>query len=442
MNLRDMLNSIEEASPMAYDDPQTAEKPVIEPKQSQVAQRSAKAQGTRTSEFNHGEFNKFMMTNYPKVTFGMLATGNNLIAYQNKYLNSMKGGVEETIDLDERELSEVISDISHDVLKKTLGSEESADDAEVTQLKRALTMVDSEKGLNKTFMPVMKKFLRKYAELLGAGGQSAYAQIDSLHKQKVDPAMAQDQQPQDAEPFEPTDSEIKDYGVKNDLDVVSPEQMKNVKDKMQYDKEKADQDAEKNQKLAASKKNEMSLLKKLAGLTEAEDDMPSKPQVMKFCKDGMSVSEICNKFPDCDQDKLKELYKDCKDALKQKDQVEMSEAMSDVYGSTVSEESEERVTYSKTKKDGDATVTVSANADSMEELHKVLKLAGITLPKSDSEPEMHDEPEIHDEPEAPCGSEEPEDNEVTIIKPNDASYSTDKEVLVNYLKDKLKKSIS
>lgn len=390
MNLRDMLNSIEEASPMAYDNPQTAEKPAIEPKQSQVAQRSAKAQGTRTSEFNHGEFNKFMMTNHPKVTFGMLATGNNLIAYQNKYLNSMKGGVEETIDLDEREFSEALGDISHDVLKKTLGSEESADDAEVTQLKRALTMVDSEKGLNKTFMPVMKKFLRKYAELLGAGGQSAYSQIDSLHKQKVDPAMAQDQQPQDAEPFEPTDSEIKDFGVKNDLDVVSPEQMKNVKDKMQRDKEQADQDAEKNQKLAASKKNEesteeVSLLKKLAGL---------------------------------------------------------SEAMSDVYGGTDSEESEERVTYSKTKKDGDATVTVSANADSMEELHKVLKLAGITLPKSDSEPEMHDEPEIHDEPEAPCGSEEPEDNEVTIIKPNDASYSTDKEVLVNYLKDKLKKSIS
>ena len=33
--------------------------------------------------------------------------------------------------------------------------------------------------------------------------------------------------------------------------------------------------------------------------------------------------------------------------------------------------------YSKTKRQGDASVTVSANADSMEELHSILKLAGI-----------------------------------------------------------------
>jgi len=129
----------------------------------------------------------------------------------------------------------------------------------------------------------------------------------------------------------------------------------------------------------------------------------------------------------------------------------LSEAMSDMYGDTVSEESEDKetVTYSKTKKDGDSTVTVSANADSMEELHKVLQLAGITLPKGDSEPEAHDEPEVQDEPDqeedmvlvAP-DSEEGEDEMPCGTSDADASYSTDKEVLVNYLKDKLKKSIS
>ena len=36
----------------------------------------------------------------------------------------------------------------------------------------------------------------------------------------------------------------------------------------------------------------------------------------------------------------------------------------------------------------------------------------------------------------------PEDKKVMVVSPQDASMSTDKEVLVNYLKDKLKKSIS
>ena len=58
------------------------------------------------------------------------------------------------------------------------------------------------------------------------------------------------------------------------------------------------------------------------------------------------------------------------------------------------------------------------------------------------EPEAQDEPEAHDEPEAPCDSEEPKDDKVMVVSPQDAQYSTDKQVLVNYLKDKLKKSIS
>jgi len=57
------------------------------------------------------------------------------------------------------------------------------------------------------------------------------------------------------------------------------------------------------------------------------------------------------------------------------------------------QDDKETVTYSKTKKQGDNTVTVSANADSMDELHDILKLAGITLPKGKDSEEEHD----HDE---------------------------------------------
>lgn len=119
------------------------------------------------------------------------------------------------------------------------------------------------------------------------------------------------------------------------------------------------------------------------------------------------------------------------------------------------DEDKETVTYSKTKKQGDSSVTVSANADSMDELHDILRLAGITLPKSDNadEPE-HDEPEHdHEEPEAEvcddcgeaecgCDAEEPEAIVVKGLPQDDKpNYSTDKEVLINYLKDKLSKSV-
>lgn len=52
-------------------------------------------------------------------------------------------------------------------------------------------------------------------------------------------------------------------------------------------------------------------------MKEGKDDMPSKSAVMKCCKDGMSVAEICKKYPDCDQEKLKKMCKDCKDEMKE-----------------------------------------------------------------------------------------------------------------------------
>ena len=56
---------------------------------------------------------------------------------------------------------------------------------------------------------------------------------------------------------------------------------------------------------------------KKESVKEAEEKMPSKAAVMKCCKDGMSVAEICKKYPDCDQDKLKKMCKDCKDEMKE-----------------------------------------------------------------------------------------------------------------------------
>jgi hypothetical protein len=97
------------------------------------------------------------------------------------------------------------------------------------------------------------------------------------------------------------------------------------------------------------------------------------------------------------------------------------------------------VNYSQTKQMGDATVTVSANAKSMDELQRVLKLAGleVTPAKSYAEPTVEPTPTQPAE-EVPCGCDEP------AVEPsydNDVKYSTDKQTLINVLRDKLQKSI-
>lgn len=114
----------------------------------------------------------------------------------------------------------------------------------------------------------------------------------------------------------------------------------------------------------------------------------------------------------------------------------------------------ENVTYSKTKRQGDASVTISANAKSMEELHDVLRLAGITLPKSDKAEEPNDPMDKDsddvcdccDQPidsDGDCGCddhEHPKQDGPSILKM--PAYSTDKSVIINALKDKLAQKLS
>ena len=117
----------------------------------------------------------------------------------------------------------------------------------------------------------------------------------------------------------------------------------------------------------------------------------------------------------------------------------IKEAMSDAYGIVSAEpEVESSVEFKQHKNTDKGSVSIEAAGDTMQDLSDVLKLAGLTLPKDMHSDEPKDDEPKDDKPEvdvvvepddAPCDS-------------SDASYSTDKEVLVNYLKDKLKKSIS
>lgn len=123
----------------------------------------------------------------------------------------------------------------------------------------------------------------------------------------------------------------------------------------------------------------------------------------------------------------------------------ISEAMSDVYGQdqAQSELESSSVEFKQHKNTDKGSVSIEASADDMQELAKVLKLAGLTLPKdmnADEDPiQPEEEPEVDvvdvsvdDEP-SPCGS---------IEEPTDVSYSTDKEVLKNFLQAQLKNRLS
>lgn len=145
----------------------------------------------------------------------------------------------------------------------------------------------------------------------------------------------------------------------------------------------------------------------------------------------------------------------------------VSEAMSDAYGVVNAEpEAEGSVTFRQSKNTDKGSVTVDASADDMEELAKIMKLAGLELPtmQASADDQEQDEPQSDESdkevcdccgnevvdgecgcgPECPhCGGE-PESDQVKVVAPSDsdASYSTDKEVLVNYIKDKLAKRLS
>jgi hypothetical protein len=142
--------------------------------------------------------------------------------------------------------------------------------------------------------------------------------------------------------------------------------------------------------------------------------------------------------------------------LKGKDELrrlsDIVEAMSDAYGEpeivapveiNSDDQVEGSVEFKQHKNTDKGSVSVEASGETMQDLADILKLAGLTLPK-----DMHSDEPKDDEPK----DDEPKDDEpkvdVVAVEPDapcdssDASYSTDKEVLVNYLKDKLKKSIS
>jgi len=96
------------------------------------------------------------------------------------------------------------------------------------------------------------------------------------------------------------------------------------------------------------------------------------------------------------------------------------------------------VSFSTSKNTDKGSVTIEASAEDMQELAKVLKLAGLTLPKDMNPDTDHSEPEaevIADVDNSDDGSQPTMDFPQTDVNPN---MSTDKAVLTSVIKDKLR----
>ena len=119
----------------------------------------------------------------------------------------------------------------------------------------------------------------------------------------------------------------------------------------------------------------------------------------------------------------------------------VNEAMMDAYGVSdcgAGEPGEQvggSVSFRQEKNTDKGSVSIEANADDMQELAKVLKMAGLTLPKDMSGSE------------ASAGDEEPEQEEILLPKNDDEAGGDDaekqnaKQTLVNIIKDKLQKRL-
>ena len=401
-------------------------------------------------------------------------------------------------------LKEFTADVSLPILQRLVGG----DKVLAQNARIALRNIDQDKGINKRFMPAVRKLLSKLTDMLSMGGMGALAQYDQLHNQHSSEqpgvgsgAVADPDAVQDPLEYEPSEEEIAQFAVDNGMPITTDVQKKIVADMLKQKMMDKEQDKEPSEEPGERPKDNtgrplnvqdesLDELKKLAGLSEdkgmpskshvmdmckdgmtfaemckmhpeankdklkamvdkckeemkesvseAKDDMPSKSECMKLCKDGKSKKQICDMYPDCDQDKLKAMIDDCMKEMKES----VSEAMSDIYGQP--KELEGGVEFKQHKGNDKGQVSIEASAESMDDLHELLKLAGVEMSvdlHKKAEPEDSDDKD-HDEPESHDDKEEPKDKKVMVISPNDANYSTDKEVLVNYLKDKLKKSIS
>lgn len=413
MNLRDMLNSIEEAPSS-----QSLRVARATDQNAQVAQRSHDNISKRTDVASKYVSKQLALFDFmTSEEFSQASAFASMVEKAKKEMLQATPNTEldpsllQQSAIPELELEEALSmDIPINVLSNIMDN-----DQDVPLIRQGLRQIQNERGINKRFMPAMKQFLAPYVDVLSSGF-TGWNQISALRKalagqDKIDqPANSQDQGNPQQQAVEPTEDEIRQFAQENGINVTTEEQMEKVKEIMMQQNAKNDD----------------------ANVDNNQEEPDMKDQKLAASK----YSEGIEKEPLHGAEELKRLS-------------EIVEAMSDIYGDEgSSEQVEGSVEFKQHKNTDKGSVSIEASADDMQELSKVLKLAGLTLPSDMNadedpiQPEKHDDEEDHDdhdEPEAPCSSE-PEDGKAMVIAPN--SYETDKEVLVNYLKDKLKKSIS
>jgi len=133
----------------------------------------------------------------------------------------------------------------------------------------------------------------------------------------------------------------------------------------------------------------------------------------------------------------------------------VQEAMSDAYGTTTEDQGVEdgSVEFKQHKNTDKGSVTIEASADNMEELQKIMQLAGLSLPSLNApdggeEVEVEVEPDVEPEEDviiskddSPCACSDCGQDPCVCGDPEDAEKQQTKQTLVNIIKDKLQQRL-
>lgn len=197
-----------------------------------------------------------------------------------------------------------------------------------------------------------------------------------------------------------------------------------------------------------------------------EGKLPAGLQAYQDKKNGKKDDDDA----DTDKDEDKEVDEDKKEVDEELQKImqlagleSIDEAMSDAYGITSGEPQDSTeggsVEFKQSKNTDKGSVTIEASADNMEELQKIMQLAGLSLP--DLNAPANDEHEADDEPEQEelllsPDDESPEDespeDEMVVVSPDSddespcgdpepSGNSDAKQTLVNIIKDKLQQRL-
>ena len=167
-----------------------------------------------------------------------------------------------------------------------------------------------------------------FAKMLAKKSGKKSTGKDTKDKKPKDGKMPMDDNGTPGDKSDDKPAFLKKKKVKEAAEIITAEKMPKKKDILmmcskgmkvtEICKKYPNCDQEKLKEMCEACMSEVKAKKKNESVNEAKDGkMPSKAHVKKMCKDGMTKAEMCKMHPNCDQKKLKAMIDDCKKEMKE-----------------------------------------------------------------------------------------------------------------------------